>query len=113
MYTKKLSPNLSVAGQLGTSDIAVAKTMGFNAIICNRPDGEESDQLSYKDMEIAARRAGLKIRYVPIFHTGITERDARDFSQAMQDLPKPVLAYCRTGTRSAYVAQQSGCLNSG
>ncbi len=110
MDLKKLSDDLTVAAQITVADIEVLKAQGFRSIICNRPDGEAPDQPDFSEIEKTALAAGFTLRFVPIYHTGITPEDVQSFAQAMQDLPKPILAYCRSGTRSSYVAQISGCL---
>ncbi len=111
MDSRKLSDRLTVAAQIGVADIAIIKAQGFRAVICNRPDGEAPDQPDFAEIAAAAHAAGLQTRFVPIFPTGISDSDLLSFAEAMQELPAPVLAYCRTGTRSGHVALQSGCLN--
>ncbi len=73
---------------------------GFRAIICNRPDGEGADQPTFEEIEAAAKPLGLEARYLPVV-TGMVTTRRRPSSRRMDELPKPVLAYCRTGTRSA------------
>jgi len=74
---------------------------GFRALICNRPDGEAADQPNFSEIEAAAKKAGLEIRNLPVVSGKVSDQDAADFGAAMQELPRPILAYCRTGTRSA------------
>ena len=74
---------------------------GFRAIICNRPDGEGPDQPTFVEIEAAARQAGLEARYLPVTAGLVQDADADTFGQALMELPGPVLAYCRSGTRSA------------
>ncbi|HEX2841251.1 TIGR01244 family sulfur transferase [Hyphomicrobium sp.] len=100
MNTKKLSDAVSVSPQIAAHDVAKIAAQGFRSIVCNRPDGEGSDQPVFSEIEVAARAAGLGVRYVPVGSGKVTDEDARAFGKAMADLPKPVLAYCRTGTRS-------------
>lgn len=100
MNTKKLSNQVSVSPQIVPSDVATIAGQGFKSIICNRPDGEGTDQPLFAEIETAARAAGLAIRYVPVGTGKVTDEDAALFDAAVAELPKPVLAYCRTGTRS-------------
>ena len=97
MDIRKVTDELSVAPQIGAADVAAAAAAGFRSIICNRPDGEAPDQTAYADIEAAATAAGLAIRYQPV--RTVSQQDAADFAQACAELPKPVLAYCRSGTR--------------
>ncbi len=100
MEVKKISEEISVAPQIAAADLKKIKDAGFRALICNRPDGEAPDQPNFEEIEEAAKKAGLETRFIPISGGMVSDEDVADFSQAMQALPKPVLAYCRTGTRS-------------
>ncbi|MBO6688808.1 MAG: TIGR01244 family phosphatase [Henriciella sp.] len=97
---KHISPLLSVAGQLQPEDMARAKAQGFGAIVINRPDGEAGNQPSKDEIATAAKAAGLKVNYIPIVGGNISESDIAQFSEVLNAAPPPVLAYCRSGTRS-------------
>ena len=97
MDARKVTDELSVAPQISIADVAAAKAAGFRSIICNRPDGEAADQPEFKAIETAAKAAGIAIRYQPV--RMVSEVDAKAFAAAFRELPKPVLAYCRSGTR--------------
>ncbi|WP_430910305.1 TIGR01244 family sulfur transferase [Methylobacterium sp. sgz302541] len=101
MEAKRLDRDLSVTEQVAPSDLADAARAGFRAVICNRPDGEGADQPNFSEIEAAARAAGLEARYLPVESGKVSDGDAAAFDAALSALPKPVLAYCRTGTRSA------------
>lgn len=101
MDAKAISSQLSVAPQITPEDVKDIAAMGFRSIMCNRPDGEGADQPTFEEVEAAAKIAGLKIRYLPIISGTVQDSDADDFRTAMIELPGPILAYCRTGTRSA------------
>lgn len=101
MEIKKISEKVSVSPQVTADDLAAIKAAGFRAIICNRPDGEGSDQPSFEEIEAAAKVAGIEARYVPVKSGMVTDEDVAAFGEALKDVQRPVLAYCRTGTRSA------------
>ena len=101
MDLKKITEKTSVSPQITPDDIASIKEAGFRAIICNRPDGEGADQPSFEEIETAAKKAGLEAAYVPVTSGMVRDEDVEAFGAALKDLPRPVLAYCRTGTRSA------------
>lgn len=101
MDAKRITQDLSVSGQLAPSEVGAIVEAGFRSIICNRPDGEAADQPAYEEVATQARKAGLEMTYLPAVSGGITENDVAAFTEAMRTSPKPVLAYCRTGTRSA------------
>ncbi len=101
MDPRKITDDLSVAPQIGVEDVAAIAAAGYRAVICNRPDGESSDQPCCADIEAAVEAAGLIWRLQPVRSGFVTMADAEDFRALLWELPKPVLAYCRTGTRCA------------
>ena len=100
MEIKTLSPSISVSAQIAATDIPAIAQAGFKSVICNRPDGEGADQPGFKEIEAAANQAGLQIRYLPAESGKVSDAQGEEFGRLMQELPKPVLAYCRTGMRS-------------
>lgn len=100
MDLRKITPQFTASPQISIEDVAVIAANGYRAIICNRPDGEASDQPSFEEIEAAAKAVGIEARYVPIQSGMVKDTDVLAFGVVLQDLPKPVLAYCRTGTRS-------------
>jgi sulfide:quinone oxidoreductase len=101
MTVKALSPNLSVSQQIPLEDVAsLTHAGGFKSLICNRPDGEEDGQPDWADVETAARAAGLETAHIPVWGKEFRPETVAAFANALEAMPKPVLAYCRTGTRS-------------
>jgi sulfide:quinone oxidoreductase len=100
MNVKRLTDELSVSAQITPGDVAALRAAGFRSIICNRPDGEGTDQPSAEEMETAAMTCGLEFSYLPVVSGRMSDDDAEKFSELLKVLPKPILAYCRTGTRS-------------
>lgn len=101
MDIKTITNEFSVSPQITDKDIDQIKTAGFRAIICNRADGEAADQPRFEAIEKAAKKAGLAAIYLPVQPKTITDENVDEFGAALKNLPHPVLAYCRTGTRSA------------
>ena len=101
MELKTIDKGLTVSPQIAAADVAKIKKEGFRSIICNRPDGEGADQPTFAEIEKAAKKAGLEIRYLPVVSGKVQDADATQFGEALSEMPKPVFAYCRTGTRSA------------
>ena len=100
MQITRLSDDFAVSPQLQPGDVAAARAEGFRSIMCNRPDGEEPDQPAWAEIAQAASGAGLDARQVAIGQ-GITVEDRQNaFAAAYSELPKPILAFCRTGNRS-------------
>jgi len=100
MNIKQLTANLSVSAQIMPADMAEIAAAGFKSIICNRPDGEAGDQPSFREVEQQAQTAGIEARYLPVIPGQVANAQADEFDRLLEDLPKPVLAYCRSGMRS-------------
>jgi sulfide:quinone oxidoreductase len=101
MDIRPLTPFLSVSPQIGTGDLSTLAERGFHAIINNRPDGEGEGQPSSSDIEAAARRSNLEYRHIPITPGELTDDKVTAFRDALAELKGPVIAFCRTGNRSA------------
>lgn len=101
MTIKALSPNVSVSSQISVSEARAAGDNGFRSIIGNRPDGEAPNQPSWADIAAAASEAGLETRHIPVSGNAIDQAAVAEFAQALETMPKPVLAYCGSGRRSA------------
>ena len=101
MELKKITDKTTVSAQITAADMDAIKAAGIRAIICNRPDGEGVDQPSFEEISAAAKAVGIEACYVPVQAGMVRDGDVAAFSAALKDLPRPVLAYCRTGTRSA------------
>jgi len=95
-----LSQDVAVAPQLGPQDMADVAAAGFKSVIINRPDFEGGpEQPSAADVAAAAQAAGLRCEYQPVVSGAMTQADVERFASLLDSLPRPVLAYCRTGTR--------------
>lgn len=101
-----LAPDFAVTGQLQPADMQALADAGFKSVIINRPDGEGGpDQPLSADVLSAARAAGLQARYQPVVSGAMTAADVADFSRLLQELPGPVLAFCRSGGRCTKLFQ--------
>ena len=100
MDIRTLTPEIAVGPQIRVEDLPALAEAGFRAVICNRPDGEGPDQPNFSEIERSARALGLEAMYLPVLSGKVSDADGVAFGQALQRLPKPVLAYCRTGMRS-------------
>ena len=98
---QQLSPDVSVAPQLGPAAMAWAARAGFKSVINNRPDFEAGpDQPTHAAMQAAALTAGLRYAHLPVAPTVQTPAEVAAFAALLSELPKPILAYCRSGARS-------------
>jgi len=96
---RHVTDDISVSPQIGPDDVAQAAAQGFRTIINNRPDDEVPGQPSGREIEQAAREAGLAYFHIPV-RGGPTAEQVAATEQVVSEAAKPVLAYCRTGTRS-------------
>ena len=102
MDLRQISPDLAVAPQIDPRDLAAVAAAGFVGVIDNRPDAEIGPAQSSARMAEAAAQAGLQFHYLPVGGP-MTPALVQGFADAMAAAGGPVLAYCRSGTRSATV----------
>jgi uncharacterized protein (TIGR01244 family) len=96
-----LSPDVSVAPQLEPEAMAALAEAGFKSVVNNRPDFEGGpDQPTSAAMEAAAKAAGLAYAFLPVAPGYQSPEDVARFAELLATLPRPVLAFCRSGTRS-------------
>jgi sulfide:quinone oxidoreductase len=100
MDIRPISSELSVSPQLAPAEVRAIAEAGFRAIVCNRPDGEGPDQPVFEEIERRAVEHGLAVRYLPAESGKVSDAQGAAFGALMSELPKPVLAFCRTGMRS-------------
>ncbi|MFZ1681693.1 MAG: TIGR01244 family sulfur transferase [Rhizobiaceae bacterium] len=110
MDLRKVGDGFAVAGQIGRDDIEAIARAGFRSLVCNRPDHEDG-AVAHDSMRAVAEGLGLEFHYIPVDHRiGITQDNVIDTARIIALSPKPVLAYCRSGARSANlytIARQS------
>ena len=96
---RHVTDQLSVAPQIAVADVEAAAKAGFTLIINNRPDGEDPGQPTGAQIEAAARAAGLDYVHIPV-RGGPTPEQVETERALLAEAKGPVLAYCRSGTRS-------------
>ncbi|RYF93257.1 MAG: TIGR01244 family phosphatase [Caulobacteraceae bacterium] len=96
---RQVTPDFAVAPQLAPEDMAEAAGRGFRLVINNRPDGEDPSQPSSAEMEAAVRTAGMDYVHIPV-RGGPTPEQVDLNREAIDAADGPVLAFCRSGTRS-------------
>jgi len=100
---RKLSDTVLASPQITADQVNEAAGMGVRLIINNRPEGESEDQTPGPEIEAAAREAGMEYLAIPISHAGFSEAQVGAMAQALGAAQGPVLAYCRSGTRSTFL----------
>ena len=99
-HPRHLTSRVSVAAQIDPADIPAIKAAGFVAVVNNRPDGEEPGQPSGDAVRAAAEDHGLAYTAVPVTQAGFSHPQLDAMATAIAQAGGPVLAYCRSGTRS-------------
>ncbi len=103
---QQISPDVCVAPQLEPSAMAWAAQNGFMSVINNRPDFEGGpDQPTSAQMEEAAQAAGLQYAFLPVSGAYQSPEEIARFGELLALLPKPILAFCRSGARSGKLYQ--------
>jgi uncharacterized protein (TIGR01244 family) len=97
---RSLDEKVLVSPQLSLADIAAAMAEGVTLIINNRPDGEAPDEPQGAEIEAAARAAGMDYVAIPVGQGGFGQPQLDAMAAALETAEGPVLAYCRSGTRS-------------
>lgn len=97
---RRLTDQVFVSPQIDLSQITEAAQHGITVIINNRPDDESDDQIPGAEIAAAAAAAGIAYRAIPITHAGFSEGQVAAMADALAGADGPVLAYCRSGTRS-------------
>jgi len=100
MDIKHLHESLSVSGQIRLADLKSIASSGFTTIINNRPDGEAPRQPRSDTLAKRAKELGLSYHYLPVVSGRLTDQNVAAFAKLLPKTKGPVLAFCRTGTRS-------------
>ncbi len=101
MQPRKLDDQVSVAPQLNADDYQALADAGFKTVVNNRPDGEEPGQIDAAHARDLAEAAGLRYVHLPVTQQTMGPEAFRNFAQILEDYEGPILAHCRSGTRSA------------
>ena len=98
---RKLTDKVYASPQIGVDEVAEARALGVALIVNNRPEGESDDQTPGDEIAAAARAAGIDYVALPVTHAGFSEPQVTAMREALERAgDAPVLAYCRSGTRS-------------
>jgi uncharacterized protein (TIGR01244 family) len=99
----ELAPGIAAAGALSTADIEALAAAGVKTIINNRPDGEDPGQLSADEARRLCATHGIAYHHIPFVAATLTRADIDAFDAALKSAPQPVVAHCRSGTRSTMI----------
>ena len=108
---RPIASDVCVAPQLKPEAMAEAARAGFRSVVNNRPDFEEGPgQPTNASIEAAARAAGLEYRFLPVHSAYQSPEEIVAFAQLLSELPRPILAFCRSGARSTRLFQAANSL---
>lgn len=99
--TRSLVDGIDVSGQVSPEDLFGLKEKGYRTIIKMLPDAEGSAQATSSEMARGTAEAGLGYAYVPTSAANMPDTVIDDLGRALAGAERPVLIYCRSGTRAA------------
>ena len=114
LLSKTLNAQVSVAGQMTTDKFQQLIQAGFKSVIVNRPDQEQGNTVSVAQLRQIAEQSQVSVIYQPILSGKISQTDVIEFAKYYNELPKPILMVCRSGSRSSILfnqAKSQGLLN--
>ena len=97
---KELPGDVFVTGQLLAAQMQALAEQGVMSFINNRPDMEGPMQPLSEDLEKIAQELGVDYHHIPMaggLDPGLIEASAT----AYRELPRPIVAFCASGMRSA------------
>lgn len=97
---RRITNDFWASPQISPEAVAEAAALGIRAIVNNRPEGESDDQPAGAEIAAAARAAGLAYTAIPVTHAGFSQAQVDALAETLQQADGPVLAFCRSGTRS-------------
>ncbi len=97
----QIHKNFSVSEQVTLDEISSLAADGVKVLICNRPDGEEPNQITCAEIKAAAEANGINFVHIPVPGRIIPEESLKEFINVIDSSKDKIHAYCRTGTRSS------------
>lgn len=106
MDLREINDEYAVSPQITLEDVDQLHALGYKSIVCHRPDDEDPGQPDFADIAARAQALGIETAHIPV--SGPPTPDAvRAMVDALDELPKPMLGYCRSGNRSTIIYQQT------
>jgi sulfide:quinone oxidoreductase len=98
-----LAPGLTAAGALNAADIEALAASGVKTIVNNRPDNEDPGQLPADAARTLCAAHGIAYHHIPFVGAMLSAADIDAFEAVLKSGPRPVVAHCRSGTRSTMI----------
>ena len=99
----ELAPGLAAAGALSADHIEALGASGVKTIVNNRPDNEDPGQLSADEARALCAAHGIAYHHIPFVGATLSSTDIDAFDAVLKSAPHPVVAHCRSGTRSTMI----------
>ena len=109
MNQRKLNDHVTVCGAMTAEDFAKAAEQGFKSVINNRAHTDNNLKITPEQEAEFATQNNLAYRHIPMTSGTLSIAASKEFSAAVAELPKPILAHCGGGTRSATLWALSQC----
>ena len=105
--SRALTSTVSVTGQMTPSKFQHLIQQGFKSVIVNRPDQETGNNVTVSQLRSIAEKSQVSVIYQPVVSGQISQANIEEFARYYNELPKPILMVCRSGTRSAALFNQA------
>ncbi|MBS9402936.1 TIGR01244 family phosphatase [Halomonas sp. TRM85114] len=103
MQIHELEPGFAIADAVTPSDLDEVARRGFRSVICNRRPGETEDYPDDPTLRARAAELGLQWRCIPVAPGEYGDADIDAFGRELDELPAPILAFCKTGKRAVHL----------
>jgi len=105
--SRALTSTVSVTGQMTTSKFQQLIQQGFKSVIVNRPDQETGNSVTVSQLRSIAEKSQVSVIYQPVVSGQLSQANIEEFARYYNELPKPILMVCRSGTRSVALFNQA------
>lgn len=105
--SRPLTEKVSVTGQMNTEKFQKLINEGFKSVIVNRPDQEQGNLVTVSQLRNIAEKSHVSVIYQPVISGQITQANITEFAKYYNELPKPILMVCRSGSRSTDLFNQA------
>lgn len=110
MSSLKINDAVTVGGQLTQPALEELAQKGFRSVVNFRAADEEEGQWHPDDEGEAVRVQGMTYRHIPVSMNAMDPAAVDEFRSRFAQLPKPVYAHCKSGTRAgAMVMMDLAC----
>ncbi|MFZ0022741.1 beta-lactamase hydrolase domain-containing protein [Acinetobacter sp.] len=99
--SRALTSTVSVTGQMTLDKFEQLIQQGFKSVIVNRPDQETGNSVTVSQLRSIAEKSQVSVIYQPVVSGQLSQANIEEFARYYNELPKPILLICRSGTRSA------------